>query len=186
MSTHVGTQKIETERLTLRRFKVEDAENMFKNWASDPENVKHLSWSAHKNIEETKNILNEWIASYENKKSYNWAITLKETDEIIGGIDVILLLEHIDCCEIGYVLSKKYWNQGIMTEALKAVQNYLFEKANFNRIQARHDVDNPASGKVMIKAGMKFEGVLRQSDKKNTGELCDTAVYSVLKSDFKG
>lgn len=185
MLTHVGTKEIETERLILRRFKIEDAKDMFKNWASDPENVKYLSWNAHKNIEETKNILKEWIASYENKNSYHWAITLKETSEIIGGIDVILLLEHIDCCEIGYVLSKKYWNQRIMTEALESVENYLFQKANFNRIQARHDVDNVASGKVMVKAGMKFEGVLRQSDKKNTGKWCDTAIYSVLKSEFK-
>ena len=70
-----------------------------------------------------------------------------------------------------------------MTEALKAVIAYLLSKVGFNRIQLRHMTDNPASGRVMQKCGMKFEGILRQYGVKNTGERCDTVIYSILKDD---
>ncbi len=94
------------------------------------------------------------------------------------------MIEIRSTCEIGYIISKKEWNKGIMTEALKAVIKYLFDKVNFNRIQLRHMVDNPASGKVMLKCGMKYEGVLRQYGLKNTGERCDTTIYSILKGEI--
>jgi ribosomal-protein-alanine N-acetyltransferase len=184
MLTHIGTQKIETDRLILRKFKILDAKKMFENWASDPENIKYLSWQAHKNVFETQKIIAEWILNYDKKDYYRWAITLKNSGELIGGIDVILLLPHIDCAEFGYVLSKKFWNQGIMTESLKAVLKFMFEKVNCHRIQARHDIKNPASGRVMAKTGMKFEGVLREADKSNVGEWVDCAMHSILRSEI--
>lgn len=183
MLKHVGTEKIETKDLILRKFKIDDAEEMFNNWAKDPDNVKFLSWQAHKNIDITKKVLSEWVESYKKDETYRWGIVLKENGQLIGGIDMVLLFDNIDCCEIGYVLSKKYWNRGLMTEALKSVINYLFKKANFNRIQLRHHVDNEASGRVMQKAGLQFEGILREADKTNTGQFCDTAIYSILKRD---
>ena len=78
-------------------------------------------------------------------------------------------------------MSREYWGQGLMTEIFKAVINYLFEKANFNRIQARFDVDNPASCRVMQKAGLSYEGTMRQSNTKNTGHFCSCTLYSILK-----
>jgi len=183
--THIGTQKIETERLILRRFETTDTEEMFKNWANNLENCEYLSWSAHKKIDETKKVLSDWISDYSKNDYYRWAITLKETGELIGGIDIILILEHIQCVEFGYVLSKKFWNRGFMTEALKATQKFMFKKINTHRIQARHDVRNPASGKVMTKTGMSFEGVLRESDKSNTDEWINTAIYSILRKELE-
>ncbi|BED93121.1 MAG: GNAT family N-acetyltransferase [Candidatus Paraimprobicoccus trichonymphae] len=180
MLIHIGTQKIETERLILRKFKFLDADVMFKNWASDPENCKYLFWKEHKDIDETKKILSNWISNYERKDYYRWAICLKRTKELIGGIDIILIFEHIDCVEFGYVLSKKYWNRGIMTEAFKAAQNFMFKKVNCHRIQAKHDVRNLASGKVMKKTGMEFEGILRKLCKSNIGEWVDVSLYSIL------
>ena len=184
MINHIGTQNIETQRLLLRRFNIDDATKIFNNWANDPENVKYLSWKAHKDISDTYRILDKWIKKYDDKNSYRWCITLKDTGEVIGCIDVIEIIEIRATCEIGYVLSKKYWNKGIMTEALMSVIKYLFNEVNFNRIQLRHVVDNVASGKVMIKCGMKYEGVLRQYGVKNTGEYCDSAIYSILKSEI--
>ena len=110
---------------------------------------------------------------------------MRETGEVIGGIDVVDIIEFRSTCEIGYVLSKKYWNKGYMTEALKAVIDYLFNKVGFNRIQLRHLIDNVASGKVMIKSGLKYEGILRQYGIKNTGEYSDTAIYSILKCEYE-
>ena len=185
MLKHIGTQNIETERLLLRKFKSDDAGQVFNNWAKDPDNVKYLTWKAHEKIGDTLDIINKWIDGYKNKDFYRWCITLKETGEVIGGIDVVDIIEFRSTCEIGYVLSKKYWNNGFMTEALRAVINYLFGSVGFNRIQLLHLVDNPASGKVMIKCGMKCEGILRQYGIKNTGEYSDTAIYSILRREYE-
>jgi len=186
MLNHVGTEELETDRLLLRKFKLDDAEDMFNNWAKDPENVEFFNWSAHENIEETKRILSRWIEKYEidAKRTYRWAIVWKKTSKVIGIIDVILLLSHIDCVELGYGVSKKYWRNGIATEVMKLIIKYFFVKVKVNRIQARYDVDNVASRRVMEKCNMKFEGILRQSDKKNTGEWCDTSIHSILKCEY--
>lgn len=178
----IGTQLIYTDRLILRKFKISDANNMFHNWASLEENVKFL-WPTHKNIEETKKILEIWVNEYE-KNSFKWAITLKEKpDVVIGDISVVEIKERISCADIGYILSKKHWNKGYMSEALNAVIDFLFNKANFNRIEAKYDTRNIASGKVMKKCNMKFEGILRQSVLGNSG-LGDLAVCSILKEEF--
>lgn len=184
MLNHIGTNIIETERLILRKFRVDDAENMFNNWAKDPENVKYLIWQAHKDISETRKVLSEWTEKYKNKSHYQWCITLKGSDEAIGDIGVRSLYEDKECAEMGYVLSKKHWGKGIMPEALGAVIDYLFTKVGFHRIQALHDIDNPASGKVMMKCGMKYEGTLRKYDKTNMGKWCDEPIYSIIKEEF--
>ena len=185
MLNHIGTQIIETERLMLRRFQIEDAEQMFNNWAADPDNVKYLSWSAHKNVSETIKIIESWVNNYNSANYYQWCITVKDTGEVIGGISVVMMTEDAECCEIGYVLSKKFWNRGIMTEALNSVLEYLFNKVNFHRIQLRHDTENVASGKVMLKNGLKREGLLRKSEKSPQGKWRDMVIYSILRDEFK-
>ena len=182
--THVGTQKIETERLLLRRFEVADAEEMFKNWASDTENCEYMTWSAHKSIEDTKEFISSVISNYKNKNCYKWMIVLKETNELIGNISADGIDECARRAHLGYIISKKYWGKGFMTEALKSVINYLFEKVNFARIQAWHDIKNPASGRVMEKCGMKYEGTLRKYCKNNLGELVDTPFYAIIREEW--
>lgn len=184
MLNHIGTNEIETKRLFLRKVTIGDSEAIFNNWAKDPENTKYVNWKAHKSINETKEIVNLWISEYKSKSCYRWIIELKETKEVIGGIDVVMLLEELECCEIGYILSKRFWNKGIMTEALHEVLKYLFKKVGFHRIQAKHDVDNPASGRVMEKNGLKYEGVLRKFIKNNKDIWVDTAMYSIIDNEF--
>jgi len=87
--------------------------------------------------------------------------------------------------EVGYALSRKHWGQGVMTEAFTAVIRYLFEEVGVLRVSSRHDPNNPASGKVMQKCGLKYEGTLRQSDWNNQG-ICDAAHYSILRHEFTG
>ena len=106
---HSGTQRLETERLVLRRFVMEDAAAM-------------------------------------------------------------------------YCIGKPWWHNGITSEALKVVMDFLFDVVDVNRIECRHDPRNPNSGKVMKKCGMKFEGTLRSSDRNNQG-LCDACYYALLKSE---
>ena len=180
---HCGTQRLETERLILRRFVSEDADAMYKNWASDSEVTKFLTWPTHSSADVSKYVTDDWINSYSNEKYYQWAIVLKENgDEPIGGIDVVLINEDVSMVHIGYCIGRKWWHQGITSEALKAVMDYLFDVVDVNRIESRHDTRNPNSGKVMMKCGMKYEGTLRSADRNNQG-ICDVSYYSLLKSE---
>lgn len=177
MLQHKGTNSIETLRLLLRRFEKKDAKDMFHNWAGDIEVCKYLSWGPHKNIGVTQMRIDGWINQYKHEDAYVWAIVLKRNNQPIGSISVEISDDRTNSCEIGYCLGKEYWNQGIMTEALRTVMHYLFYEIGYERIIAKHDILNPASGKVMQKAGMKFEKVMYQVSRRRDGTLCDCAVY---------
>ena len=186
MLTHIGTQDIHTDRLLLRRFTRDDIEPMFRNWANDDDVTKYLTWPSHSSTEVTSMLIEAWLDKYAREENdyYNWAITFKEhPEEPIGGI-VAVMAEgaRIPKAEIGYCMSKKYWGSGIMTESLGAVLDYMFDKVGLLRVEARHDTHNPASGKVMAKCGMVYEGIQRGCDRNNQG-LCDTAVYAMIAAD---
>ena len=184
MLTHKGTQNIETSRLILRRAIREDAEPMFRNWASDPEVTKFLTWPAHSNIAVSKMVIGSWLQEYEKESYYQWMIVLKELDEPIGSISVVRQNDRVEEAEIGYCIGSQWWHKGIMTEALSAVIEYLFTEVGMNRVAARHDPNNPHSGGVMRKCGMKYEGTHRASDRNNQG-ICDAAQYAMTRSDWE-
>lgn len=179
---HCGTYMIETKRLLLREFMVEDAEAMFQNWASDKEVTKFLTWPAYTSLDTAIHILNEWNASYEKPDFYQWAIVPKNLNEPIGSISVVSINEKTQMAEIGYCIGRPWWNRGITSEALSAVINFMFDQVGANRVQAKHDVNNPHSGLVMKKCGMKYEGTLRSAAVNNQG-VCDVSIYALLKSD---
>lgn len=181
---HLGTKRIETERLILRKFKIEDAEPMYKNWASDEEVTKFLTWPPHSSVEVSKTILQDWVNSYKQDDIYQWAITLKENgDEPIGSISVVDKDEEVNMVHIGYCIGKKWWNTGVTSEALRAVINYFIKEIGVNRVESRHDPNNPNSGKVMMKCGMKYEGTMRQADMNNQG-ICDYSMYGILAKEY--
>ena len=182
MMNKTGTQRIETHRLILRPFRIEDAEDMFGNWASDPEVTRFLTWPAHRSIEVTRMLLNDWILKYRDGGFFNWAMEWKENGRVIGNISVVRFIEELETAEIGYCMSRTYWGRGIMPEALRAVTDFLFDSVGVNRVTACHDVNNPKSGRVMQKAGMKFEGIMRAAGKNNLG-FCDEVRYGILRGD---
>ena len=179
---HCGTRMIETKRLLLRKFVIEDADAMFRNWASDKEVTKFLTWPAYTSLDTAIHILNEWTASYEKPDFYQWAIVPKNLNEPIGSISVVSINEKTQMAEIGYCIGRPWWNRGITSEALSAVINFMFDQVGANRVQAKHDVNNPHSGLVMKKCGMKYEGTLRSAAVNNQG-VCDVSIYALLKSD---
>lgn len=182
---HKGTVKLETNRLILRRITMDDAQEMFDNWASNPNVTKFMTWPTHSDVEITKTVINYWIKNYENFTYYQWGIVIKETNELVGTISVVRFKEEINEVEVGYCIGEKWWHQGITSEALKEVIRFLFEEVNANRICAYHDVNNPNSGKVMLKCNMKYEGTLRQAVRRGNGELSDLSYYSILKDEYK-
>ena len=182
MPTHKGTQRLETPRLVLRRFTMDDAQAMLHNWASDPEVTRFLTWPVHSDLAVTCAVLQSWIDGYKNENFYQWAIVPKDLGAPIGSISVVRQNDPVETAEIGYCIGRAWWHQGIMSEALQAVMDYLFDEVGMNRIEARHDPNNPHSGGVMRKCGMKYEGTSRQGDRNNQG-ICDAAHYALLRSD---
>ena len=180
----IGTKTIETERLILRRFIIEDANDMFNNWASDSEVTMYLTWPTHEDVSFTKVLLSKWIEKYEDGDYFNWAMELKERGAVIGNISVVHLYEDIEGAEIGYCMSRAFWGNELMPEALKAVMDFLFDEVGLNRVAAYHDSNNPKSGRVMDKAGMKYEGILRAAARNNQG-ISDRVYYAMLRSDRK-
>ena len=153
----IGTQTLQTDRLILRRFVESDAEAMFQNCASSAENLAYVTWDPHPNLDVTRNSIRNWVASYVNPNYYKWAICLKEIPEqVIGDISIVAMDKNDSSCEIGYILGKTYWGRGMMTEALKAVLDFCFTRAGFQKVRARYASLNPASGRVMEKAGMSY------------------------------
>lgn len=181
---HLGTATIETKRLLIRPFRIEDANAMYTNWAGDHEVTKYLTWPTHKSEDVSKQYIEYLVKNYENKEVYDWGIELKELHQVIGSIGVVQQNFEIESVQIGYCIGKPWWGLGITTEAFLAIIQFLVEEVGINRIEARHDIKNISSGKVMEHCGLKLEGVHRQSDKNNQG-ICDTAWRALLREDYK-
>ena len=180
---HVGSVRIETERLILRSTSITDAEQMFNNWASDPEVTKYLMWETHSDVEVTKSILADWDKKNENLDYYHWGIILKENNQIIGTCGSFGIDERHYKTEIGYCMSRAYWGQGFMTEAVSAMIGFLFNTVGANRIMARFDPNNIGSGRVMEKCGMKYEGLHRQDSYCDKRGYYDLVYYAILKEE---
>ena len=179
---HIGTIKIETEKIILRRFVDSDAEAMFCNLYSDAEAMRFLPWETHTGIFETKKHISGYIDGYENQDFYAWAIVTKDSKEPIGFIDT-LVDNTINAIKVDYGIGKPWWNKGYTSKALSALICFAFERVKANRVYATHDPRNPNSGKVMIKCGMTYEGTLRHA-RYRKGEYSDRAMYAILANDY--
>ena len=181
---HGGARQLETERLILRSFCEEDAEAMFRNWACDPEVTRYLTWPTHETVEASRSVAALWERESRKPEVYQWAIVPRSLGEPVGSLSVVRMDEAADSMELGYCIGRPWWGMGYTAEAVRAVINYLFREVGANRIAACHDVNNPRSGRVMEKAGMKREGTLRAAHRNNQG-IVDVTYYSILAEEWK-
>lgn len=179
---HQGTRRMETERLILRPFTVEDSRWMYENWASDPEVVRYLPWPAHDSVETTRKLLEEWVREYEKLDRYVWCLENKENGEPIGSLGALEVNEKGRSVKAGCCLSRRFWHQGLAAEALRAVAAYLFEEVGVERIEARHDARNFRSGAVLKKCGFRYEGTCRKAGWNNSG-VYDVCLYGLVKEE---
>lgn len=169
---------IRTERLVLRPVRMSDARAMYE-YSRDEEVARYVLWEPHKSLLDTYEVIWDMKRQYCRGWPSSFAIALNDTDQMIGTIGFMWINAENRSAEVGYSLSRSYWNQGYMTEALKAVLQYAFGTLDLHRIEAQHDIMNPASGQVMKNAGMVQEGVLRDRIY-NKGRYCTVAVYSII------
>jgi ribosomal-protein-alanine N-acetyltransferase len=173
---------LQTERLVLRPFNLTDSERV-SQLAGAREIAQNTSSMPHPY---EKSMAEEWIGTHEELyskgESVQFAICLKSSNELIGAIGLIINRTH-DRGEMGYWIGLPYWSKGFCTEAAGAMLKYGFEGLNLNRIGAAHFSRNPASGRVMRKLGMQFEGIRRQEIKR-WGEYIDVVSYGILRQDY--
>jgi ribosomal-protein-alanine N-acetyltransferase len=171
-----------TRRLILRPFTLEDAPDV-KQLAGDRDvavGMGNMPYPYEDGMAE------EWIlaqqAGFEKGEQVNFAITRRDQGFLIGSIGLFMERQH-QRANLGYWVGKPYWNQGFGTEAARAVLQYGFETLGLNRIQAGYFKSNPASGRIMQKIGMSYEGCLREHVNK-WGQLKDVVIYGVLRSEY--
>jgi ribosomal-protein-alanine N-acetyltransferase len=172
--------ELETERLLLRKMRLDDARAMFA-YASDPEVTRYVLFETHRSIEDSRAFLRYAEEGYERGDFGGWGLVLKDSGAFIGtcGVDVGYAPEHARA-ELGYVLSREHWGKGLVPEAVRAVIRFGFGRMELNRIQARCIAENTASARVMEKAGMTYEGTLREYQLIK-GAYRDMKFYSILR-----
>ena len=144
---------METQRLILRPFELNDAQAVFDGWASDPEVTKYLTWNPHQSLETTKQVVGLWVEQYKKPERLNFAIVLKDSGELIGGIDVVGYLGGVNGTPVlGCATGRKYWNSGYVTEALKCLLTFLFARG-YEEIRIDAQVENLGSNRVIQKCG---------------------------------
>jgi len=181
-----GTKTLRTERLILRKLKKNDLDDCINNWWNDEEVTRYMTWNPHNNREISIEFMNSNLKNYDQYNFFQWAIELKKTKEVIGTISAF----NADGkkCEIGYCLAKRFWHQGIMSEAYACVLEYLFNELNYEVIYAKHDIDNPHSGDVMKKCGMTYKNEERSLAKR--GDIMDNHMttlkcYEITKETYE-
>jgi ribosomal-protein-alanine N-acetyltransferase len=174
--------KLETERLLLRPITPKDAADIFA-YASDPEATKYVRFVTHTSMRDTHAFIRRVRASYAKGIDPVWGMQLKATGRIIGASGFIDWPNDNQRAELGYIVHREYWGQGIVTEAVLALCAFAFKEMRVNRIEAGTIVEHKASQRVLQKCGFRFEGVLRQREFIK-GRFVDLAMYSLLREDY--
>jgi ribosomal-protein-alanine N-acetyltransferase len=172
---------LETDRLILRKMTSDDAEAVFA-YASDPEVTHYVSWETHLSIEDSKAFLDLATSKYESGGEPDWGIVYKGDHRFVGTCGIVFWEPYHARAELGYTLSRDYWGRDLMAEAVRAMISFGFKEMNLNRIEARCIAENVASARVMEKAGMLYEGTLRQRELIK-GEHRDMKIYSILRDE---
>jgi ribosomal-protein-alanine N-acetyltransferase len=172
-----------TERLCLRKMKIEDNQPMFA-YASHPEVSRFTTWETHQSIEDTNQFICLLLRQYEAGEPSNWGVTLRENEQLIGTCGFMYWDQVQRLAEIGYALAKDFWGRGLMVEAVRKIIEFAFERMAVERVIARCHIDNVASERVMQKVGMTFEKLLRQNIQIN-GEYVDVKQYAITKEKYE-
>ena len=167
---HQGTVTLSTSRLVLDRLHPADAQAMFSTWAGADAVTRFMRWPTHKNSLETLELLAGWECLYQNADYYNWAVRRASDGALLGTIGLVLGEEQAPeswrapgldfsagVWEPGYCLGRAFWGQGYATEALAAVRDFWFDRVDGAWLGCCHAAANPASGRVMEKAGWRFD-----------------------------
>lgn len=151
--------QLETERLILRKPRLDEARAIFEGWAQDPEVTRYLTWRPHRRIDETEDFVRRCISAWEHETRFPFIVMWKGTGEVVGMIDPRIEGPKVG---IGYGAARLHWGKGYVPEATRAVIDWAFQQPSIYRVYATTDVENVASRRVLEKVGMQCEGILRK------------------------
>jgi RimJ/RimL family protein N-acetyltransferase len=174
-------EKIYTKRLLLRKPMMEDASPIYELYAQDLEVTRYLTFEPHQSINDTKTFLKRCLNNWKKNLSFPWTIIRQTDKQLLGMIEIVNIEQ--SGIQLGYVLAKPFWGNGYMTESLKMVIDWSLTQNDIYRVWAICDLENTASARVMEKAGMQKEGILRRWARlPNFGEKPrDCFCYSTVK-----
>lgn len=183
---HKGTVRLETPRLILRRYTIDDLEPMYKNCWSDHDVWKWTNYVPMNCLGDVVNaakmFTEKWL-SYDNPRRYSWAIQLKSSGEVIGRMFGMHPDDELCQVELAYELGKPWWNRGLMTEAVRVTLDFFLRDVGLRQVYAYHADANPASGKVMQKCGMLYQGTVPQGCRSNGG-VFDRVEYLLTAEEY--
>lgn len=174
--------EIETEHLYLREISLNDSDQMFKIW-SDKDVMKYFGMAPLTCKEQMQGIIENMQNSFEAERTFRWAITKKGDNKIIGSCGFHSWVKGFFRIQLGYELSKDYWRQGIMYEAVSGMINFGFDILDLNRIEALVEPPNKASSGLLQKLGFKYEGTLEEYQF-GAGTYIDLSIYALLKKNW--
>jgi RimJ/RimL family protein N-acetyltransferase len=169
-----------TKRLILRPPRSSDAAPIFHSYAQEPEVTRYVIWEPHKSVQETERFVADCVTAWEGDVRFPWVISWQETDELIGMVEMRINGFKAD---VGYVIARPFWGQGVATEALRPVVKWALEQESIYRVWALCDTENIGSARVLEKVGMQKEGLLRRYSlhPNISREPRDSYCYAVVK-----
>ncbi len=175
--------KITAERLTLRPFTVDDADAV-AFICNDAETQKTTLSLPYPYL---RDHAVQWISGHDSDRrdgnAYCFAICDRENGTLYGSISLSIKKPNGAVAELGYMIGREYWGNGYATEAVRGIIEYAFSELMLHRVYAVHLGSNTASGRVMLKAGMKYEGTMRDHIFKR-GRYEDAVIYGIVNMDF--
>jgi [ribosomal protein S5]-alanine N-acetyltransferase len=174
--------RLETKRLVLREMRPADVEAIFAIYG-DEEVMRYRDVLAFSRLEEAQHFLEQVRSRGEYGEEMHWGITLKGEEQLIGSCGYSWHLGP-PFGAIGYDLARRYWKQGIMTEAIGALLHYGFEVRNLHRVEARVRLGNETSMRLLQRLGFQEEGLLRECLFLNN-HFFDVKVFSFLQSEYR-
>ncbi len=176
-------RELETSWLVLRKLTREDIPLYHERLSGCEEVTRYMLFSPQPDVSGTAAAVEKVLNRYETGRCYRWAIALKKNRELIGIIEPLRFDEKSSSCSFAYMLGRDFWGQGYGTEALTAVLDFLFREMEMELVQADHMMENPASGAVMRKAGMTYQGIIPGAYEKD-GILHDAPQYAITRSQW--
>ena len=180
---YVAFAELNTNRLHLRKVRREDAPLFFR-FAGSEAVTKYMFWKPHADVNESVASIEKTLSRYPLGNCWRWGIALKETDELVGIIDLLGIREAEGSCTFAYMIAEEFWGRGFATEALSAVLRFAFDRLELETVWAEHFGPNEASGAVMRKAGMKYTGTEPGKYEKN-GITYDVPQYRIIREEWK-
>jgi [ribosomal protein S5]-alanine N-acetyltransferase len=174
---------MESSRLAFRKLTMKDADAIF-HYSSNPAVTRYVLFPTHKSMDDTFAFIQTNVEKYRAGEVACWGVTLKETGELIGTADFVWWNVYHKKAEVGYCFAPEYWNKGYATEALMNLIHFGFQYLNLHRIEARCFEENQASARVIQKAGLTSEGILREA-LWSKGSYRNVYQYAILQNEYE-